>query len=106
MSDGLCSWPPEGLRAPSDVGWTLQLASGGSSGALVHFSAVPVIAIAFVSSRCTGWTNSRPRTSILRPQTQRFHMLSTCNRLYMWDGDGGMGLIEPHLTQLSLMLLT
>ena len=37
-----------------------------------HFSDVLVIAIAFVSSRCTGWTDSQLHTWILRPKTVFF----------------------------------
>ena len=33
------------------------------------FSGALVVAIAFVESRCTGWTDSRLRTSIRRPRT-------------------------------------
>ena len=50
-------------------GCILQLARGQISVIFGRFSTFPdvlVAAIGFVSSRCTGWTDSRLQTSILR----------------------------------------
>ena len=66
------------------------------------FSAIVAIATTFASSRCAGWTDSRLRTSILRPPTHFFR----CYTFFSDNNVTSCNVILCHVMSCMCLRLT